>query len=170
MLEIPNTLFRELRNWERSFLLKESKARRQMDKFYIFADQDPKINNVRVLIDNNYVYSLFKEIERSKITLSAKDKAVIKFLKENIDLEEDMHFDEYEKIITKHIQEIEAYVSKMMSESGFTISQIDSVYLTGGTSLSKPIRSIFYDLFGKERVNEEDTFHSVAHGLSLNYV
>ena len=170
MLEIPNTLFRELRNWERSFLLKESKARRQMDKFYIFSDQNPRIDNVRVLIDNNYVYSLFKEIEHSKITLSEADKAVIKFLKENIDLEEDIQFDEYEKIISKHVTDIETYVRNMMNESGFSVDMIDAIYLTGGTSLSKPIRSIFYDIFGKERVNEEDTFHSVAHGLSLNHV
>ena len=170
MLEIPNTLYRELRSWERSFLLKDSKARRQMDNFYVFANNDTRINNVRVLIDNNYVYSLFKEIEHSKITLSQKDEALIKFLKENLDLEENLSFDEYEKIITKHIQEIEAYVRKMMQESGYDPSQIDSVYLTGGTSLSKPIRNIFYHIFGKERVNEEDTFHSVAHGLSLNYL
>ena len=113
---------------------------------------------------------MFKEIEHSKITLSQKDEALIKFLKENLDLEENLSFDEYEKIITKHIQEIEAYVRKMMQESGYDPSQIDSVYLTGGTSLSKPIRNIFYHIFGKERVNEEDTFHSVAHGLSLNYL
>ncbi len=81
-----------------------------------------------------------------------------------------MKFDEYEKIISKHIADIESYVKGMMSEAGFSIDDIDSVYLTGGTSLSKSIRTIFYDLFGKDRVNEEDTFHSVAHGLSLNYV
>lgn len=170
MLEVPNTLYRELRNWERSFLLKESKARRQMDKFYIFASQDPRINNVRVLIDNNYVYSLFKEIERSKITLSKEDTSTIKFSKENIDLQEDMQFCEFEKIIGKHLNDIKLYLKNMMEESKFTTDMIDSVYLTGGSSLSKPIRNIFYDIFGKERVNEEDTFHSVAHGLSLNYV
>ena len=170
MLEVPNTLYRELRNWERSFLLKESKARRQMDKFYIFADQSPRLNNVRVLIDNNYVYSLFKEIERSKITLSHKEEVLIKFLAENLELEENMQFDEYERIISRHIKDIEVYVKEMMEKSGFSIEQIDSVYLTGGTSLSRPIRNIFYDLFGESRVNVEDTFHSVAHGLSLNYV
>lgn len=169
MLEIPNTLFRELRSWERSFLLKDSKARRQMDNFFVFADRDPRINNVRVLIDNNYVYSLFKEIERSKITLSEKDEALIKFLRENLDLEETLQFDEYESIIKKHIGSIEEYVKKMMDESGFDSEKIDSVYLTGGTSLSKPVRNIFYQIFGKDRVSEEDTFHSVAHGLSLNF-
>ena len=170
MLEVPNTLYRELRNWERSFLLKESKARRQMDKFYIFADQNPRINNVRVLIDNNYVYSLFKEIERSKITLSKQDEAVIRFLKEDLELEDTMQFEEYEKIINKHIKEIEGYIQNMMAESNYTTDQIDTVYLTGGTSLSKPIRNIFYKIFGEDHVNVEDTFHSVAHGLSLNFV
>ena len=169
MLEVPNTLFRELRNWEHSFLLKDSKARRQMDKFYIFSDHSPRLNNVRVLIDNNYVYSLFKEIEQSKITLSKQDEAVIKFLAENIDLEENIQFSEYESIINKHITDIELYMNKMMEDSGFSIEQIDSVYLTGGTSLSKPIRNIFYDLYGEHKVNVEDTFHSVAHGLSLDF-
>lgn len=170
MLEIPNTLYRELRSWERSFLLKDSKARRQMDKFYVFADQDERIDKVRILIDNNYVYSLFKEIEHSKITLSNQDEALIKFLKDNLELEENLHFKEYERIIDKHISDIQIYVRNMMDESGFKPDQIDSVYLTGGTSLSKPIRNIFYQIFGKNKVSEEDTFHSVAHGLSLNFV
>ncbi len=66
-IEIPSILYRELKNWERTFMLKESKLRRSMDNYYHLSGNNPKIDNVRVLIDNNYVFSLFKGIEQSKI-------------------------------------------------------------------------------------------------------
>lgn len=169
-IEIPNTLYRELRNWERSFLLKESKARKMMDKYYVFSGGSPKIANCMTLIDNNYVYSLFKEIEASKITLSDENHTGFHFTKPDIEICEQITFNEYEEIIGNHITKIKLYIEKMMEESGYGKECIDSVYLTGGSSLSRPIRSIFDNMFGVGNVHYGDTFHSVAYGLSLSKI
>lgn len=167
-VEVPNILYRELKHWERSFLLKESRPRRQMDKYYVFSGQDQRINNVRVLIDRNYVYSLFKAIERSKIELSDRERSMIRFVRPDLRLEEPIAFGEYEAMIACHIHAIRDYVRRLMADSGYETGRIDSVYLTGGSSLSKPVRELFYGLFGEERVHTGDTFHSVARGLSLS--
>lgn len=167
-IEVPNSLYRELKNWERSFLLKDSKARRMMDKYYVFSDRNPNINNVRILIDNNYVYSLFKEIEKTKIQLSTHSQASLQFIKNNLTLETNLLFDEYAQIIQCYTTDIETYVRKLINNSGYTLNNIDSVYLTGGSSLSKPLRELFYKMFHKDCVHTGDIFHSVAYGLSLS--
>lgn len=167
-IEIPNTLYRELRNWERSFLLKDSKARRMLDRYYVFSGRDQRITNAMLLVDNNYVYSLFKEIEAAKIDLSDKSSTELHFVNQHMKLEENVSFSEYEDIIKIHINKIREYIEMMMKKSGYGYDCIDSVYLTGGSSLSRPVRDIFNKLFGEERVHYGDTFHSVAHGLSLS--
>ena len=166
-LEVPHQLYRELRNWEKSFLLKDSKPRRMMDKYYVFSNNDPRINNVRVLIDHNYVYSLFKEIEKTKIRLSGHDQSFLQFIKEDLSLETDLGYNDYEQMIGTHIAAIESYVKNMLAASGYSPEQIDTVYLTGGSSLSRSIQGVFAGLFGEGKLRSGDTFHSVVHGLSL---
>lgn len=167
-IEVPNSLYRELRNWERSFLLKDSKDRRMMDKYYVFSDNSPLIDNVRVLIDNNYVYSLFKEIERSKIALSADDCSHLRFVKPRLELETDLPYGDYRQMTSLHIDAISNYLEQMLAHSGFSPRQIDAVYMTGGSSLSRPIIDLMSHLFGVGSLRSGDTFHSVAHGLSLS--
>lgn len=167
-LEVPNVLYRELRNWERSFLLKNSKARRAMDNFYVFSGRDQRIDNVRILVDNNYVYALFKKIEKSKIALSSVSETSILFSEGNIHIDEPFRIDEFEFVIENHMRKIEGYVVDLLDRAGCGISQIDSVFLTGGSSLALPVRRMFGKLFGEQKVRQGDTFNSVAYGLSLS--
>lgn len=167
-LEVPSTLYRELRNWERSFLLKDSKARRAMDNFYVFSGNNPRIDNVRILVDNNYVYSLFKKIEQAKIELSTVPATAIRYSKQAINIDEPFRFEEFEKIIGQHTLEMETYIKRLLETSGYEASQIDSVFMTGGSSLALPVRNILCRLFGEDKLRGGDTFHSVAHGLSLS--
>lgn len=166
-IEIPHTIYRELRSWERSFLLKESKARRMMDKYYVFSDHNPRVNNVRTLIDRNYVYSLFKEIEKNKIKLTTDEQTLFRFLKPDLNIETSLTYGEYKNIIAQYVDKIRDYIEKMMRDTGFETNNIDAVYLTGGSSLTRPIRELFDDMFSKENIRMGNTFHSVAHGLSL---
>ena len=168
-VEVPNSLYRELRNWERSFLLKESKSRRAMDKYYVFSGNDPRIENVRMLIDNNYVYSLFKSIEQAKIDLSALAETAIHFSKLTLHIDEPFCINEFGTIIDKHIVELKLYILNLLSQSGYETEQIDSVFLTGGSSLALPVRNLLAEIFGEEKLNQGDTFHSVAYGLSLSH-
>lgn len=166
-VEVPNILYRELRNWEKTFLLKESKLRRSMDNYYVFSGNNPRIDNVRVLIDNNYVFSLFKKIEQAKIYLSNNQQTNIEFAKKSIHIQESFASAEFEDIIGKHTSEIEQYIVNLLHSAHYNSKDIDSVFITGGSSLVIPIRNILYKIFGKEKIRQGDTFNSVAYGLSL---
>ena len=58
-IEIPSILPRT-ENWERTFMLKEANCAVRWITTTI-SGNNPKIDNVRVLIDNNYVFSCSKE-------------------------------------------------------------------------------------------------------------
>lgn len=141
-----------------------------MDKYYTFSDKDRRIGNVRTLVDKNYVFSLFKKIEKAKITLSEEMVAHIRFSKDTIHIDEPFRFEEFENVISTHIDSIEKYIRNLLQEAGYNILDIDSVFLTGGTSLALPIQKALNNIFGKGKVHQGDTFHSVAYGLSLSYL
>ena len=168
-IEIPSILYRELKNWERTFMLKESKLRRSMDNYYHLSGNNPKIDNARVLIDNNYVFSLFKGIEQSKINLSTGEDTTIDFEKETIHIHEPFTPGEFATIIERHTTEIERYILKILDTAQYNAADIDSVFITGGSSLVIPVREILYRIFGKDKIRTGNTFNSVAYGLSLSY-
>lgn len=168
-IEVPSILYRELKNWERTFMLKESKLRRSMDSYYHLSGNNPRINNVRVLIDNNYVFSLFKRIEQSKINLSDGKETTIDFEKDAISIHEPFTPSEFATIIERHTNEIEQYLRKMLETAKYKAKDIDSVFITGGSSLVIPVREILYRIFGEDKIRTGNTFNSVAYGLSLSY-
>ena len=168
-IEVPSILYRELKNWERTFMLKESKLRRSMDSYYHLSGNNPRINNVRVLIDNNYVFSLFKRIEQSKINLSDGKETTIDFEKDAISIHEPFTPSEFATIIERHTNEIEQYLRKMLETAKYKAEDINSVFITGGSSLVIPVREIFYRIFGEDKIRTGNTFNSVAYGLSLSY-
>ncbi len=149
-IEIPSILYRELKNWERTFMLKESKLRRSMDNYY-------------------YVFSLFKGIEQSKINLSTGEDTTIDFEKETIHIHEPFTPGEFATIIERHTTEIERYILKILDTAQYNAADIDSVFITGGSSLVIPVREILYRIFGKDKIRTGNTFNSVAYGLSLSY-
>lgn len=167
-IEVPTSLYRELRSWERSFLLKESKLRRSMDSYYVFSGNNPRIDNVRVLIDNNLIFSLFKKIEKAKTDLSDQTETLIEFSKEAIEISESFDLSEFETIISKHTEEIEQYILNLLQSVSYGTDDIDAVFITGGSSLVVPVRNILYRIFGQDKIRTGDTFNSVAYGLSIS--
>lgn len=168
-IEIPSILYRELKNWEKTFMLKESKIRRSMDNYYNLSGNNDRINNARVLVDNNYVFSLFKQIEQAKIDLSAHETTTIDFKKQSIHIHEPFKAQEFEEIISKYITDIEQYIINLLDSVKYSPEDIDSVFITGGSSLVPPVRKILYRIFGEEKIRTGNTFNSVAYGLSLSY-
>ena len=133
----------------------------------MFSGYNEKINNVRLLIDNNGTYSLFQEIEKAKIKLSSYQEADIIFTKFNMSLVTKLAYEEYKLTIKKHLDSIESCVKEILDNSKCDIKDIDKLVLTGGSSLSRPIIDLFTNIFGKGKIYYNDVFHSVAYGLSL---
>ncbi|WP_289704525.1 Hsp70 family protein, partial [Parabacteroides goldsteinii] len=60
-------------------------------------------------------------------------------------------------------------ILKILDTAQYNAADIDSVFITGGSSLVIPVREILYRIFGKDKIRTGNTFNSVAYGLSLSY-
>jgi hypothetical protein len=56
-------------------------------------------------------------------------------------------------------------LQQAVAASGLKPEQIDTVFLTGGTSRIPLIRTLFADRFGRDKLEQRDAFTSVVHGL-----
>jgi hypothetical chaperone protein len=74
---------------------------------------------------------------------------------------------DFESWIADDLHSIERCVEQLLTISGIQPSQVDRVYLTGGSSFVPAVRRIFSSRFGHDRISGGNEFTSVAHGLAL---
>ena len=131
--------------------------------------QDKKLlGNLENLIRGNYGYLLFQSIEKAKCELSDSNNSRIYFNEYEICIDEVLSRDEFESFISDKIASINTCINSTLATADLSCSDIDAVFLTGGSSYIPLIREIFEKRIGKEKIRTADAFTSVAYGLGLH--
>jgi hypothetical chaperone protein len=73
----------------------------------------------------------------------------------------------FEHWIAEDIARIAQTVDQLLETKGVPVDEIDSVFLTGGSSFIPAVRSVFETRFGAHRLADGENFQSVAFGLAL---
>ncbi len=120
------------------------------------------------LIENNLGYQLFEAVEKTKIDLSDKDRAAFAFAKMDIDINDSVPLAEYNRLINRDLFKIETYLDKFLLEKNINPNTVDTLFLTGGTSLVKAIQDLFKRKFPNSKIDSGDNFISVAKGLAYS--
>jgi hypothetical chaperone protein len=169
MLDLPVHIFRTLCEWEQMAFLKEGKIRKQLDSYYMYTKNNPALQRLMTLIDNNLGFSLFQSIERAKIDLSKTEQSRILFNKAALEVNETLGREEFNKFIEERIETMENFLSEFLKSSNIAIEKINNVFITGGTSSSQAVLNIFKKKFADHKIRSGDNFNSVAQGLALSY-
>lgn len=167
-LDMPLSLVTKLKNWYSLAFLKRKEIRSQILELRHSADDRTAIDNLLTLVDDNYGFMLFQEIERAKIGLSSSDSDRIEFRKKGLGIDEEITREEFENIIREQIEKIENSIDEALNKANLLPAQIDNIFLTGGTSNVPCVREIFIRKFGEEKIMQSDIFTSVAFGLGLS--
>ncbi|MCP9764192.1 Hsp70 family protein [Lacihabitans soyangensis] len=170
-LDLPLSYFQNICSWEKMNFLDTLRMKLSIEKSYQYSGKDFRVKNLQILISENLGYSFFKEIEKAKITLTHEEKAALVFQKHGIEIEEEVSLSEFkDEIIAQNLSKIEDYLDQFLVEKGIGKDEIDVVFMTGGTSLIKPLNQIFKDKFGEAKLKSGDNFNSVAMGLAYSYL
>lgn len=168
VLTVPVSLFANICSWEQMNFFNGLRIKKDMEDYYYFSGNDRKFKNLITLIDNNLGYSVFQAIEQTKITLTEKNEAIFHYHQSEIDIEEKISLSEYENIIVRDIERIENYLEKFLHKNNIAPKDIDSLFLTGGTSMIGSIQTLFRKKFPHVKLNSGDNFKSVAKGLAYS--
>ena len=168
VLTVPKSLFVNICSWEQMNFFNGQRIKKDIEEYYYFSGNDPQFKNLITLIDNNLGYSVFQAIEKTKITLSKANHSKFSYRKLDIRIDEEISLPDYEQIIKKDVDRISAYLNEFMEQNNIDTKDIDSLFLTGGTSMVTSIQKLFKNKFPHITLNSGDNFKSVAKGLAYS--
>ena len=168
VLTVPKSLFANICSWDQMNFFNGQRIKKDIEDYYYFSGNDRKFKNLITLIENNLGYSIFQSIEKTKITLSDAASSAFSYHKMDIDIEEEIPLSTYDEIIKKDVDRISAYLNEFLLQHNIEAKDIDSLFLTGGTSMVGSIQKLFKEKFPHLTMNSGDNFKSVAKGLAYS--
>ncbi len=167
--ELPTRIIGKLKRWHLIPQLRAYKIQESIKQLKYRSKDHEYIQNLENLIEDNYGYMLFREIEKAKCNLSEA-------LETDIDLNEYINRTikitrpSFEAMMEQDISVIDRCVSETLQTAELKPQDIDIVFLTGGSSYIPCIKELFHKKFGTEKVKHSDAFTSVAYGLGVSGV
>jgi len=168
VLNVPKSLFANICTWDKMNFFNGLKIQKEIEEYYYYSGNDPKFKNLITLIENNLGYSLFRSIEKTKIELSEQPAATFAYSNMEIEIDENISLAQYNSIIEKDINKIDAYLDQFMETYKINPADIDCLFLTGGTSMVSAVQHLFKSKFPHIPLNSGDNFKSVAKGLAYS--
>jgi len=167
-MPFPTHLLALLSRWHHIGFLRSQKTREQLRRIHYAANQPELIEALQELVEGNYAFFLFREIERAKAALSSRAEVSIRFHAESIDIDETLRRDEFETLIAEDLEVIRTTMRRALRDAAVTPDAIDAVFLTGGSAQIPAVQRIFVDEFGPAKIRSQDYLTSVAFGLALD--
>jgi hypothetical chaperone protein len=131
------------------------------------ADEPEKLDAFRCLVEENLGYYLYDTVEGAKRVLSSADKAELEFAESVVEVDVSLSRGDFEYWIAEDLDEIALALDRSLSKAGMAPTDIDRVFMTGGTAFTPAVREIFEDTFGAEKLASGGELTSVATGLAL---
>lgn len=165
LADMPKSIIYTLCQWHRIPLLRARKTREHIRIIKGTTDNYKAVSNLENIISDNYGFLLFQAIEKAKCELSEQEETTIKFSERDLIISERIDKNEFEAINENNFKQITDCVDDVIAKSGLKPAQIDTVFLTGGTSRIPCIQQLFASRFGYEKLGNRNAFTSVVHGL-----
>lgn len=123
-----------------------------------------KFQRLKDLINYNYSYTVFSAIKKAKEELSSRIASSIDIPELNLTVT--FTRAELNEILTPMMRELTELVYQVVGSANLSISEVDLVVRTGGSSQIVAVKQLLEELF-PDKVSEHDPFTSVAGGLAL---
>lgn len=167
-LEVPSTLHRQICQWDQIVFLRNAPKLDLIWRMAKLSDNPVGFERLQALVTENQGFALFQVIEAAKIMLTTDDVAPILFAHPRMELDERLTLDEFNANTADLTAQITAKLDGFMREAHIDPAGIETVFLTGGTSLIRSLRHEFIRRFGADKIRDGGEFTSVGDGLALS--
>ena len=167
VLPVPTWPYTRLERWHHLSMLANRSTLFRLRELQRDALEPAKIGALVHVIENDQGYYLFRSVEKTKVDLSSAESAEFGYSDPPVAITRIVGRSEFESWVAHYLEEIERCVDRLMQAVSIEPRQIDSVFLTGGSSFVPAVRRIFTTRFGPDRIHLGNEFTSVARGLAL---
>lgn len=167
LLPVPIAIYSKLERWHYLSFLRNRETLGQLERVRAQAQHPDRIQALIHLIAGDLGYQLHRAVQALKFELSTNEQARFQFNDGLLALTAPVTRVEFEGWISDELARIEACVDGLLASTGAVASDVDRVFLTGGTSFVPAVKRIFESRFGAGRLRTGDEFTSVARGLAV---
>jgi hypothetical chaperone protein len=167
ILPVPDRYFVTFARWDQLALMRGSRDMRDIRGLVRRTLEPEKLGRLVALLDGNHGYRLYQSVSRLKEALSSQAEARFVFRAGDIVIEKAVARSQFEGWIDRELRAIEGAVDEALADAALAPSQIDRVFLTGGSSFVPAVRRLFVERFGRARIDSGAELESIAAGLSL---
>ncbi len=166
-MDMPISVYRTFASWHLLSLLKTPKTIREIQDV-LRTSSDPKALEMLLhIIHNELGFLLYRSISTTKSALSQHDRADFVFEANGVLLKSTVRRSDFEKWISEDIEKIRTCIQDLLTKTKLKPSDIDHVFMTGGTSFVPAIQKMMGSIFGPEKLASGDEFTSVSAGLAM---
>jgi len=166
-LPVPSWPYQRLERWHHLSFLKSPQTLEMLERIRRTASTPERLEAFLLLIRNELGYQLHEAVQRTKFELSAGTESEFTFEAGPVAIRRKVTRADFERWIAGEIDAMAGCVDRLMAASGLAGTDIDRVFLTGGSSFVPAVRQIFVDRFGEPKVTGGEELTSVATGLAL---
>ncbi|HRE48757.1 MAG TPA: Hsp70 family protein [Aggregatilineales bacterium] len=166
-LPVPRTMIDQITSWETLPALATLEMRTFLHRMQAACSAPAQLYALESLIFNFYGFALFEAVESTKRNLSEAYFAPFRFVGRDIDIWQMITRDQFESLTRGEWRRIRAEVLETLVRAGLQPEQIQAVVRTGGSSSIPASLALLAELFGAEKLVEEDVFTGVTAGLGI---
>lgn len=167
VVPIPNWIYAKLEHWHHLSFLRAKDAMDLLNEVHLLAFEPDRIAALIHLIQEDLGFQLHGAVQRLKFDLSSNPFATFVFCNGPVDIQASVERTTFERWIAEELAKIETCIDSLLKSAGISREDVDTVFLTGGSSFVPAVRRIFETRFGAGRVRTGDEFTAVAGGLAL---
>lgn len=167
LLTVPGWVYSKLERWHYLSFLKARDVMEMLRGVQGHALEPDKIKALIYLIQEDLGFRLHHAVQAVKCELSRTPVATFKFSDGFVEIEAELERSVFESWIAQELKQIQTCVDSLLVSSGIRYTDVDAVFLTGGSSFVPAVRSIFETRFGGSKIRGGHEFTSVAHGLAF---
>jgi hypothetical chaperone protein len=167
ILPIPQHYHASFARWHQLAMLKTPEHIRELESLQRTSLAPDKIARFLDIIRSDWGFNIYRAVSQAKVRLSSAPATTFGLRLGDLDIEQEITRRDFERWISDDIASIEQTVDRLLRTEGVQVDEIDSVFLTGGSSFIPAVRGVFETRFGADRLADGENFQSVAFGLAL---
>lgn len=167
VLDLPQGIFHELATWQKiNFLYKETVIR-EVRSILRLCHRKDLVRRLLHVLDEQIGHALAMQVEEAKIILTEAPDCDVDLSFVEPGLTKQFTSDDMNACLAGHVDRLRAAAQEAMTVAGVDGTDIDTTFLTGGSTAIPAVRAHLLTLTPDAEVIEGDRFGSVGTGLTL---
>ena len=166
-MNIGPHLYNDFSEWHKFQKMYDAKVISGIEKLIFMAYDKEKISRLLELIREGLYFSFSQKIIDVKTQLSFYEKALIDMSIFQDPFTQEITREAFNKVIAPDIEKIQTTLDDTMKMANISYTEIDKVFLTGGSTLVPAVKNLYREVFTNEKLVHTDVFSSVGYGLAL---